>query len=101
MPAALLFRTALSVFSDLENATADLGMSTDEAGYLLGGIVAFTFAALAYLVTDNERGMLLFGMVGVAIATAVGWFDPWVPLLVVIALAALLFWPTAKGAPAT
>jgi len=100
MPAPL-FPVALSVFTDLENATADaLGSGTSEAGYMLGFVVALAAALITYLVTDNERAMLTFGILGVALATAVGFFDPWVPLLVVIAVAALLFWPTAKGAPA-
>lgn len=100
MPALPLF--LLSVFTDLENATADvLGGGTAEAGYVLGFVLCIATALIVYLVTDNERAMLTMGFLGAALATAVGWFDAWVPLLLVIAVAALLFWPTAKGAPSS
>jgi biotin transporter BioY len=86
------FLTPLSVFSDFQNAFADvLDSSSEVAGYLLGFLVVIMLLVIMYWTIKDSRVLMLAGLSGIVLVVLIGWWPVWSLILMIIAMAVLLF----------
>lgn len=78
---------------DLSNAVATaLGSNMDIAGFVLGSILVIAFVVPLMLFQQDWKVIVVFAVLGSALAYAFDWFPLYIVILLVIVLAAMAIW---------
>lgn len=95
---ALVGLMALDLFGDMETALAAvIGGSAQTAGWLLGGGLVLSFLLGGVLVLGREMSapaLLILVLLAAILALVVGWWEPWMILLILVGLIAAVTIPS-------